>query len=275
MGRSEPLQKRRLRSDATRIYARRERYAVPALDKAMEVLDLLGGSASGLTVSEIGEKLGRSVGEIYRVVMSLEDIQLIRREEGERDRYGLSLTLFEWAHRNLPTERLPKLAQPVMDRVALETKQSCQLAVWQEFSVLVIAQARSPLALQFDVRVGTRLPAQDSSAGLVILAHMPSAALDPILASSDPAARATLKIRLDEIRRSGRDMMKNPVVPDITDITAPIFDHRGNVAAALAIPYLGQLYADVSIAECETTLILAAQTLSEALGGANFTTSQA
>lgn len=252
-----------------------DRYSVPALDKAMDVLELLGASHNGLTVSAIGEALGRTVGEIYRIVISLEDLSILTREETEGDRYTLSLTLFEWAHRHLPTERLAKLAQPVMERLTFETKQSCQLAVLQDFSVLITANASSPLALQFDVRVGTRLAAQESSAGLVILAHMPNAAFEVLAAASEVEARSDLQKRLDGIRSAGRDISKSPIVPNITDITAPIFDHRGNVAAALTIPYLGQLYAELTIPQCEISLVAAARRLSVALGGADFSLPQA
>src|SRR6185369_4788995 len=87
--------------------ARRDAYAVPALDKAVEVLDLLASSSDGLSMAEIVTRSGRSMGELYRLVVALERHNLIERD-AERERYALSLRLFEMAHRHPPTDRLIK-----------------------------------------------------------------------------------------------------------------------------------------------------------------------
>src|SRR4029078_9241317 len=103
--------------------ARRDAYAVPALDKAVEVLDLLASSNDGLTLAGVVSSSGRSMGELYRLVVALERHNLIERD-AERERYALSLRLFEMAHRHPPTERLIKQAQPILDELSQSTEQS-------------------------------------------------------------------------------------------------------------------------------------------------------
>src|SRR5258706_14803259 len=75
----------------------RDAYAVPALDKAVEVLDLLASSSDGLTMAEIVSHSGRSMGELYRLAVALERHNLIGRDEG-RDRDTPSLRLVEKGH---------------------------------------------------------------------------------------------------------------------------------------------------------------------------------
>jgi DNA-binding CsgD family transcriptional regulator len=46
-------------------------YAAPALEKGLDILELLAKQAEGLTRREIAERLGRSVSEIFRMIEAL------------------------------------------------------------------------------------------------------------------------------------------------------------------------------------------------------------
>ncbi len=243
----------------------RDAYSVPALDKAMEVLDLLASSAEGLTLAEIVSTTGRSMGELYRLVVALERHQLILRDE-ERDRYTLSLRLFELAHRHPPSERLLTLAQPIMDELSQTTEQSCHLAVLTPQSVLVVAAAQSPLPMQYSVRVGSQFPILEASSGIVLLAYAASATVARTLASVSSSGRNALQRRLESVRQTGRERVASSVVTGIINLSAPVFDHRGCAVAALTVPYLAQRYAHAPLETAEEALLAQSRRLSSALG---------
>ena len=48
-------------------------YSAPALEKGLDILELLSEQEAGLTQSEIARGLGRSIGEIFRMLMVLRD----------------------------------------------------------------------------------------------------------------------------------------------------------------------------------------------------------
>ena len=48
--------------------AEKERYRAPALDKGLDILELLAGVDGGLTQAEIAKRLGRSHNELYRMI---------------------------------------------------------------------------------------------------------------------------------------------------------------------------------------------------------------
>ena len=52
--------------------ASKARYAAPALDKGLDILELLSKSEQMLTLNQISKQLGRSVNEIFRMVVTLE-----------------------------------------------------------------------------------------------------------------------------------------------------------------------------------------------------------
>jgi DNA-binding IclR family transcriptional regulator len=243
----------------------RDPYAVPALDKAVEVLDLLASSSEGLTMAEIVPRLDRSMGELYRVIVALERHNLIRRDE-ERDRYMLSLRLFEMGHRHPPTERLIEQAQPILDQLAQAIEQSCHLAVLHQGNVLVVASAQNPLPMQYSVRVGSRFPVLEASSGIVLLAHAPPVVAEPILADLPSNTRDAVLRRCESVRLTGCERVASSVVSGIVNLSAPIFDHRNKAIAAMTVPYLGQRYAHASVEEAEEKLIASARRLSVGLG---------
>ena len=64
-------------------------YSAPALDKALDILELLADQAGGLSQTEIAEAVGRNVSQIYRVLATLERRGYLTRDE-RSGRYVLS-----------------------------------------------------------------------------------------------------------------------------------------------------------------------------------------
>src|ERR1700675_4903352 len=75
------------------------RYAVPALDRGLDVIELLAREIDGLTLNEIARLLGRTSSELFRTLNALCRRGYIGQDG---DRYSLTLKLFELAHRHKP-----------------------------------------------------------------------------------------------------------------------------------------------------------------------------
>src|SRR4051794_31357674 len=149
-----------------------ERYAVPALDKGLDILELLASEAQGLTQKQIADRMGRSASEIFRMLACLERREVVRpvRAGGA---YLLTPRLFERAHRHPPTKLLLDAAMPIMRNLARQAHQSCHMGVLHGHDVLMVAQADSPEHAGFNVRLDARFPVLVSTTGAVLLAHVP------------------------------------------------------------------------------------------------------
>src|SRR5215471_4123013 len=112
----------------SRRLATKSRYSAPALEKGLDILELLARGSETLTRSEIARRLGRSVGELFRMLVCLEERGYIS-EVGPEERYQLTLKLFELAHQHQPLQHLLTIARPLMQQVADCTGQSCHLAM--------------------------------------------------------------------------------------------------------------------------------------------------
>ena len=237
---------------------------VPAVEKALDVLELLAEAPGGLTMNEIVDALGRTMGEIYRVVVYLTDRGYLQQNP-ETNRYALTLRLFELSHRHDPTERLIHAALPMLERIAARTKQSCHLGVLNRENVLVLTSVQSPLPAGYSVRTGALFPADQTSSGHVILAFSPDDVQQRYIARQPEAVRNDLGKRLERIRTDGFEDTPSTMITGVRNLCVPVFDSRG-VAAAITSGFIGQCDNTASAAETLAAIRVTAVELSKSLG---------
>src|ERR1700746_224838 len=80
-------------------------YPTPALEKGLDILELFAGTPEGLTVSEAARRLNRTVSEIFRMILCLEQRGYLAQSPN-KERYHLTLRLFRLAQEHPPTKRL-------------------------------------------------------------------------------------------------------------------------------------------------------------------------
>jgi DNA-binding IclR family transcriptional regulator len=244
-------------------------YRAPAAEKVLDILEYLASRPDGLTQTEISAGVGRSIHEIYRILLLLEKRGYLTRTSSDRMR--LSLKLFELAHMHPPVNRLIEHALPIMRDLAGNSDQSCHLAVADGLKVMIVLQVDSPLPMRYSVALGSRFPAMETSSGAVLLAGLPPAEREVTIASIVEAGDAygnetEIEARLEAINDLGYEVRASLAVDACTNISLPVRDHNDRVIAALTVPFLQQRQArfDRNIVLQKT--ILAAEKISAALG---------
>ena len=217
-------------------------YAAPAIEKAFEIIELLADHPEGALVSEMAVLLDRSVGELFRIVIVLEQLGYLRKSL-RTDRYTVTYKLLDMAYRATPAQDLVRAAMPEMQGLVLEAGQSCHLVVPNGAQGLVIASEQQPGARGFSVRVGARIDIIKSCSGQVLLAFSDLQRAQQIIAAAEeeqgaPVDRVWLDGRLSAIRARGHDNRQSPITLGVTDISFPVFGFDGRVSAALTIPFL-------------------------------------
>lgn len=240
-------------------------YAVPALEKAAEILELIASQPAGLSATDIALRVGRSMGEIYRVIIALERLGYLTKER-DQDRYALSLKLFELAHRHPPTTRLIHAAIPILEKLASDADQSCHLGVLQNERLVILAQVDSPQPMRYSVKIGASFPALDTSSGVVILAFSDHEARELHLASLAAGERDAMRARFEAARRLGYEQRQSAVVTGVVNLSVAILDHAGAPQAAITIPHLTQTPERVDIDQALRMAVAAADGLSRSLG---------
>ncbi len=245
-----------------------KKYAAPALEKGLDILELLSSQEFGLSQIEIARALGRSVGEIFRMIVVLQQRNYVKLEPGS-DKYVLTTLLFEVAHRTPLVRRLTALAGPLMRQLSIDINQSVHLAILSGDHILVIGQVDSPGDNVMSVRLGAKIDIWRASSGRVMLAHLPPEQLRTLAKKVPLPPGSSLKqieLEMDDIRKNGHEVMDSFVVSGVINISAPIIDQSGGAIAALTIPHIKRLDIDVPFSKCQEKLISLAQELSASLG---------
>jgi DNA-binding IclR family transcriptional regulator len=244
-------------------------YSVPAAEKTLDIIEFLAGQPDGMTATELAQALGRSVHELYRVVLVLEARGYLYRRQGT-DRYRLSLKLFELAHQTSSVRQLTDAALPVMQALAPTALQSCHLAVLSGSEAMIVLQIDSPLPMRYSVMLGAKFDFAETSSGVVIYAYAAEATrrqLDDDLAAAGRGADIPgVAARAKSIVRLGYEVRKSLAVGGVTNISVPVFDYLGHIVAALTVPYVPQRAATVSREKVRELAIEAGRRISMNLG---------
>ena len=238
------------------------RYRAPALEKGLDVIELLAAEKSPLNLSAISHRLGRSSGELFRMLQVLEFKGFITIAENGSG-YVLTNKLFALAMAQAPVRSLVETALPVMRKLAVDIGQSCHIAVASEDQIVVITRIERPGDLGFSVRIGYRREIASATSGLVLFAHQ-----------SDEVRRTWLKRcrlkgeaadsfieRANVVRARGFHEAASHFVRGIVDLSAPIL--RGETAvAALTIPFVHSNPLQVEMGQAVEFLRAAARQIS-------------
>lgn len=212
----------------------RPAYAVPALDKAFDVLELLGSRSDGMSQTEIAEATGWTVSQLFRVLTTLENRGWLLRDGNQ---YSFSMAAFDLAHRHPPLRGLLEAATPSMRELSRRVSQSCNLSVLDMGSVRVIGQVESPADFGYRVRVG---------------------ALFPLESATGTALSTGEAVRRDD-----------PQQPGITDLAVPVLAADGSARAALTVPYVATSFSVIAPEEVLAHASAAAEAISERIRGSS------
>lgn len=215
-----------------------QKYRAPALEKGLDILELLARHSDPLTSSQIATILGRSVSELFRMIMALEYRGYIMQVA---DGYALTNKLFTLGIAQGSAKTLLDASLSAMKELSNEIGQSCHLVVPSGDQIVVIARQESPMDLGFSVRVGYRRRLIDTNSGALffgLASAEEQAQWLPHLshsATSDEVQR--FHLRAEAAVQKGYIQHPSDFVEGVMDFCMPICNRQGAVAV-LIVPFI-------------------------------------
>src|SRR5260370_40597918 len=182
-------------------------YPTPALEKGLDILELFASTPEGLTVGEPARRLNRTVSEIFRMILCLEQRGYLAQSPN-KERYHLTLRLFRLAQEHPPTKRLVTEALPIMHWLAHELRQSCHLGIIDGGHIVILAQVDSPESTGFYVKMCSKSDLIHAATGHVILAHLSEDARQRAIEEWRAASKKKKTGRLEE--KPAQNMARGP-----------------------------------------------------------------
>jgi DNA-binding IclR family transcriptional regulator len=246
------------------------RYRAPALERGLDVLEVLCNVEVGLSRAALAESIGVSVSQIFRMLDVLQRRKYIALDP-RSNLFSLTSRLFEMSHRHPPTRHLMALALPIMRAAAFASRQSIHLSVFDDGDALVLAQCDTLEDSGYFVKPGTRRDVFLTASGRVLLAFQnederrrrltASYAKSPGLMNEADYLR-----RLEIVRFQGFEEMPSLQISGVHNLSFPVFDASGHAIAAMTLPFLVRTDVPSTIDEARSALGGAAAELSRSLG---------
>ena len=225
--------------------AARPKNMVQAIERAAEILDVLGRSPQGLSIGEIAVRSGLAKGTAHRLLASLVHFDFVRQDSGTR-RYQLGFKLVELGNRLLNQIDLREDARPFLIALAEEVQETVHLVVRDRDEALYmdkVALHPKRSGLQMVSHIGSRTALHSSAVGKILLAALPEEEVAHIVArrglsrQTDKTITEPAKLirHLNAVRHQGFAIDDEENEKGIRCVGAPIRDAEGKVVAAVSI----------------------------------------
>jgi IclR family KDG regulon transcriptional repressor len=248
---------------------------VPAVTRALDILELFLEGDGTLSAPEITRKLALPRTTVHELVTTLAARNYLVALPDQPGRYRLGVRPYQLGSRYAEQLDLAAEGQQVARTVAETCDETVHVAILEGTDVIYIAKVDSTHAVRMVSAAGRRLPAHCTSVGKMLLASLSAPALDARLPEDRPLPAMTphsitspheLRRQLAAIRERGVAVERRESNPDVTCVAAPVRDSASQVVAALSISVPMIRWNEERQTELEELAAKGARQLSERLG---------
>ena len=239
--------------------------------RSMEILNLFIDKEE-LSFQEIIDLSGIPKTSVYRMLMSLEEMNFL--EKGTDSKYRLGLLFLRFG--NLVSGRLDirKIAYPIMHDLHNDVKEAINLIVKNGDEAIYIEKIDTYQKVRLYTAVGRSSPLYAGACSRVILSNLPSSEIDTYVESIDlkSFAKGTITDKesliksISQAQNNGYTISHSELENHTSAIAAPIFDHTGEVIAGISIAGIEANYQGENMTIFVAKVKEAAQEISKRLG---------
>lgn len=250
--------------------------SVSSVLKVFGILQALGDEQE-LGVTELSQRVLMSKSTVYRFLQTMKTLGYVK-QEGENDKYSLTMKLFELGARALQNIDLIRLADVQMRELSTLTKETVHLGALEEDSIIYIHKIDSLYSLRMYSRIGRRNPVYSTAIGKVLLAWRDEPEVRDILADVEykKFTARTLESTdqllplLAQVRQRGYAEDNQEMEEGLLCVAVPVFDRFGQAIAGLSLSFPMMRYDEKQHADYVAMLHRAARALSLQLGCAEY-----
>src|ERR1700712_1256498 len=186
----------------------RPTHFVQSLERGLAVIRAFGAEHPELTLSEVARSTGLTRAAARRFLLTLTDLGYVRTD-GKH--FALTPRILELGFAFLSSLSLPEIAEPHLERLAAEVRESSSVSVLDGDEIVYVGRVPTSRIMRVSINVGTRFPAYATSMGRVLLAsltpeelaaYLKRATIRPLTSKALSTPEA-LSAELDRIRAQG------------------------------------------------------------------------
>src|SRR6266513_1731158 len=207
---------------------------IEALARGLDVIRAFEPRRPTMTLSEVAAASGLARPTARRMLLTLEELGYVRVTQGG---FALNPRVLELGMAYIGSTSIWEIARPHMEQLVGHTGESSSLAQLDGSDIVYVARVAVPKIIALAVTIVTRFPAMPTSLGKILLAALPPAEAERVLAEPSrsgitarwqPSA-AERAAALREVRARGWALTDEQLAPGIRSIAAPLRDGEGKV----------------------------------------------
>jgi IclR family transcriptional regulator, pca regulon regulatory protein len=219
--------------------ARPDHY-VQSLARGLGVITAFGPDRPVMTLSEVSRATGLTRAAARRFLLTLVDLGFMRFD-GRL--FRLTPKVLDLGYSYLSSISLPGIAEPHLERLVQEVRESSSMSVLEGGDILYVARVPTSRIMTVSINVGTRFPAYATSMGRVLLAGFDEAALEAYLGTVE-LHRLTehtitslddLRKQVAQVRRQGYALVDQELEHGLRSLAVPVHDKHRRVVAAVNV----------------------------------------
>lgn len=215
--------------------------AVSSVLKVFNILQALA-EQKAIGVSELSQRLMMSKATTYRFLQTMKTLGYVS-QEGEDDKYSLTLKLFELGSHSLEYVDLVALADKEMQYISQQTNEALHLGSLDENAIIYIHKIDSGYNLRMQSRIGRRNPLYSTAIGKVLLAERDESFVREVLADVEFVKHTNRTLENVDQLLGELELVRNQHFAEDNEeqetglrcIAAPVYDRFGHVIAGLSI----------------------------------------
>ena len=227
-----------------RMTAERDGRTSQSLERGLAILSSFSSGRQLVGTSEIARELGLTRSTTHRYIATLSRLGYLQQDPTTR-RYGLGPRVLDLGFTAINSMELRHVAAPHLRRLCDETGHTVNMAILDDADIVYVERCRASRGRQseidLDLHVGSRLPAYCTSLGKVLLAYLPPARRDEILADAHLlrrgpntiTTRAALTAELERVRAEGIAVNNEELAYGLRSIAVPVLAASGEAVAAV------------------------------------------
>jgi len=222
---------------------------VKSADRTLDIFELLAAEPTGLTVSEISQRLGLARSSTHGLVRTLHARGYLMQNGGRR--FHLGARLIQLGLNVVDRLELRAAARGPLEHLVAATHDTALLVVPDRGDLLYVDKVLSDARdVRTDPRVSSRRPLQCSSLGKALLAALDDRAVDEIIESVglerateySITGRDALMQDLAQTRARGYSVDEQEALLGVWCVGAPVRDHTGRSIAAISLSTIKEFF---------------------------------
>lgn len=214
---------------------------VRVLHKTLDILEILKEANPAIGLSVVCRKAGMPKPTVYRILHTLETRGYVdRRPDGS---YRMSEKFFTLQREQSFEEQLRAVAQPFMQQLSLQCRETVNLGMLDGGEVVVIATIESSQSIRMTSKVGNRRHLHTTALGKILISGLDEKEIRRLvqlrgLPRCTSKSITTLKALTNEVKaakRQGFALDNQENESDGRCMAAPIFGPDGAIIAALSV----------------------------------------